>query len=325
MKSHDDCLRALRRQKTWVLAPAIAGLVAGVVLAFLWPDTYVSQAVIRVVHAPLSEKIAPPVLNAQLNDRMAQLANDVLSRASLSALIETHRLYPHDRRRLPMEDLVENIRRDIKLTPVGFLPNAMGEPRTRLSAFRVTFEYPHRIAAQRICHDLTSNFINASIRWRTEEGGAVNDMFRMDAEREHRRVAELDARLEAFRAARATSLPEHRPAHLARAGVLEGRLAGMRREASRTAAEIAIEEGRLAELERQRQRPRAASTPAVLAADPAVTAAELQFEALRRRYPRQPSRRDCSTRVAGRCSRPAVPPSGQHRASASGSLLRGPE
>ena len=285
MENLNDYLRAVRRQNTWILGPALAGIVLGVVIAFLWPDTYVSQAVIRVIHAPLSEKIAPPVLNAQLNDRMAQLANDVMSRASLSAMIETRGLYLADRRRLPMEDVVEAMRRDIKLAPVGFLPSNVGDTQARLSAFRMTFEYPDRIAAQRVCHDLTSNFISASVRWRTEEGGAVNDMFKLDAERQRGRVAELDRQIEAFRSARATLLPEHRQTHLTRAGVLEGRLSDMRRQASRAASELATEEGRLAELMREKEGGQPGTSPAVTSAtDPVVNAAELQLESLRRRY-----------------------------------------
>lgn len=280
----DDYLRAVRRQKTWIAGPTLAGLVVGVTLAFLWPDSYISQAVIRVIHAPLSAAIAPPVLNQQLNDRMAQLANDVLRRASLAALIETHHLYPAERRKLPMEDVVEDMRRDIKLVPVGFLPTSVGEQQTRLSAFRMTFEYPDRLAAQRVCADLASSFINASVRWRTEEGGAVNEMFKGDAERARERLADLDRRLDSFRAARAGALPENRATHLTRASVLEGRLTDLRRQASRAAAELALEEGRLAELERQQQTPSATRPAAAVPVSPTVAAAELHLETLRRRY-----------------------------------------
>ena len=45
----EDYIDILRRHKAWILGPVFAALVVSVVAAFLWPDTYVSTAVIRVV------------------------------------------------------------------------------------------------------------------------------------------------------------------------------------------------------------------------------------------------------------------------------------
>ena len=45
----EDAVDILRRHKSWILGPALAALVLSVVVAFLWPDTYVSVATIRVV------------------------------------------------------------------------------------------------------------------------------------------------------------------------------------------------------------------------------------------------------------------------------------
>ncbi|HEY7390696.1 MAG TPA: hypothetical protein VH640_19420 [Bryobacteraceae bacterium] len=44
----EDCIDILRRYGSWILGLTFAGLVAAVVTAFLWPDTYVSSAVMRI-------------------------------------------------------------------------------------------------------------------------------------------------------------------------------------------------------------------------------------------------------------------------------------
>ena len=44
-----DYVDILRRHWMWIAGPAFAGLVISVVTAFLWPDTYVSYAVMRIV------------------------------------------------------------------------------------------------------------------------------------------------------------------------------------------------------------------------------------------------------------------------------------
>jgi len=44
----NDYLGLLRRRKAWIIGPVFAALVISVAAAFLWPDTYVSVATIRV-------------------------------------------------------------------------------------------------------------------------------------------------------------------------------------------------------------------------------------------------------------------------------------
>src|ERR1022692_982243 len=40
----EDYIDILRRYRSWIVGPTFAGLVIAVVVAFLWPDTFVSTA-----------------------------------------------------------------------------------------------------------------------------------------------------------------------------------------------------------------------------------------------------------------------------------------
>src|SRR3984885_13836042 len=53
----EDYIDILRRHKAWVLRPVFAALGVSVVVAFLWPDTYISSAVIRVVPPQVPENL----------------------------------------------------------------------------------------------------------------------------------------------------------------------------------------------------------------------------------------------------------------------------
>ena len=44
----EDYVDVLRRHKSWILGPLFAGVVIATVVACLWPDTYISSAVVRV-------------------------------------------------------------------------------------------------------------------------------------------------------------------------------------------------------------------------------------------------------------------------------------
>ena len=45
----EDYIDIARRHKGWIFGPLFAALVVSVVGAFLWPDTYVSSATIKVI------------------------------------------------------------------------------------------------------------------------------------------------------------------------------------------------------------------------------------------------------------------------------------
>src|SRR6202051_2475894 len=83
----EDYIDMLRRYRSWLIGPMFAGLVIAVVVAFLWPDTYVSQAVMRITPQQISDRLVPTVVNMQMQQRLQQMQTDILSRGSLGDLI----------------------------------------------------------------------------------------------------------------------------------------------------------------------------------------------------------------------------------------------
>jgi len=111
----EDILDIVRRNKSWIAGPALAGLVIAVVVAFLWPDTYVSTAVIRVVPPQVPRSFVPSNVATGMSERINSMAQSILSRATLGSIIETYGLYVRQRQSLPMEDIIEDMRKDIKI------------------------------------------------------------------------------------------------------------------------------------------------------------------------------------------------------------------
>ena len=68
-----DLFEAVKRNRNWLAAPFLAVLTAGTAGAFLWPDTYVSSAVFRVMPPAISGRVVPEVFNVAMADRVASL------------------------------------------------------------------------------------------------------------------------------------------------------------------------------------------------------------------------------------------------------------
>ena len=80
----EDYIDVIRRHKAWILGPAFGALVVSVVVAFLWPDTYVSSAVIRVVPPQVPETYVPTNVNVEMTQRINTMAQTILSRGNLT-------------------------------------------------------------------------------------------------------------------------------------------------------------------------------------------------------------------------------------------------
>ena len=83
----EDYIDMFRRHRSWLLGPMFAGLVVSVVVGFFYPNTYVSSAVLRVTPQQISDWLVPTVVNMQMQQRLQQLQQEILSRGSLSELI----------------------------------------------------------------------------------------------------------------------------------------------------------------------------------------------------------------------------------------------
>src|SRR5512133_390872 len=95
----EDYIDIIRRYRSWIVGPLFAGLVISVVVAFLWPDTFVSSAVMRITPQQVPERLVPSNLNVQMGERLNQMQQEILSRGSLTELIQRPSLdlYKKDR------------------------------------------------------------------------------------------------------------------------------------------------------------------------------------------------------------------------------------
>src|SRR5512138_1810730 len=117
----EDYIDIARRHKGWIFGPTFLALVGTVVGAFLWPDTYESSATIKVNPQQIPTNFVQANVNQQLQDRISGLAQTILSRNMLQGLIQQHGLYKKELDRRPIDDVVEEMRKDIQIGTVTTL------------------------------------------------------------------------------------------------------------------------------------------------------------------------------------------------------------
>jgi uncharacterized protein involved in exopolysaccharide biosynthesis len=141
---------------------SIAGLLAGLLISSLVTPIYISSAELEIAVPPQAWTGVPrPRDNRNLTEHLLELEQEVLSRTSLSAIIQDARLdlYREERSRKPLEGVIEEMRkREIRIH-LGRPPGKGAGP----VAFNIAFAYPDRMKAQQTVQALVVAFVEANL------------------------------------------------------------------------------------------------------------------------------------------------------------------
>lgn len=224
----------LRRYRAWLIGPMFAGLVISVVVAFMWPDTYISSAVMRITPPTISDRLVPGVVNMQMQQRLEQMRQQILSRGSLSDLITRPSLdlYRKERAKLPLEDVIQQMRTKAIRIQMADVPTANGQGRVA-SAFTISFSYTDRFKAQAVVRELVSKFMeenNAVLRQQTDTtSNFINENLKSAKER----LDGLESQIAEFKARNMGRLPEQFQSNVAQLQSLQMQLGNTNEALSR--------------------------------------------------------------------------------------------
>lgn len=247
----EDYIDIIRRHASWILGPLFAGVVISCVVAFLLPNTYVSKAVLRISPAQISEILVTTVVTQQMNERISQMQQEILSRTSLSELIQrpTLNLYRRERDSEPLEDVIEKMRyRDVHVSIFGLA----GQGNRPASAFQIEFAYPDRFKAQAVVQALISRFTESMSNVTNNAGKVTSDFMKEEISQAKSELDRLDTELTNFRIQNAGHLPEELQVNMQALNGLQQQLVAINDYMSRISEEKLTLETNLQILKSQR-------------------------------------------------------------------------
>ena len=200
----EDYIDLVRRHKGWIFGPFLFTLVASVVGVYLYPDSYVSQAVVKIVPQQVPQNMVQSAINQQMSDRINSMAQTILSRTVLTTIINSFGLYQRERSRMPIEDVIEAMKKNILIQPVAS-PTGTAD---RIPAFGVSFSYENRLMAQRVVQDLVSRFIDENIRNRSNATFQTTQFIKDQLDDAKKELNAAEDNLAAFRMQNNGKLPD---------------------------------------------------------------------------------------------------------------------
>ncbi len=195
-------------QRKWLLIiPAILALIAAVATAFLLPVKYQSRAVLLVEASLLpqdnnQEQKGPNVVD----QRMARIRQQVLSRPQLIELIQRNGLYQTELRNSSLSEVIKTMREAIVIDPVTAEIQASGGDRRSTIAFSMSFDYSDPIKAQAVAQALTEQVLQLDAT--TNSAQATNTVqFLTDQQSELQgQISQLDQNIADIKARNGLSL-----------------------------------------------------------------------------------------------------------------------
>ncbi len=206
-----DVKRVLR--KHWWILPACAlgcGTLS-ILVATQLPKLYTSQTLVLVAKPTVPEEYVKPVVTEDLSQRLASMKEQILSRTRLEPIIEKFNLYANDRPKLPMEDLIERLRKAIVISALEAMP---GTQERNLPGFSVNVSFSDPQLAQQICTEITSMFMEQNARSLEQQASRTTSFIGQQLEEAKTKLDEQDAKLAQFKRQYIGLLPEQEQRNL---------------------------------------------------------------------------------------------------------------
>lgn len=149
-------------QRKWlILVPWVIASVAGAALAFLLPPIYRSSATLLVESQELPSTLVSSPINTIIDQRIAKIREQVLSRGDLIEMIEQNGLYEEERRSKPLSTVVKKMQDATALQAVSgdIGEGASSQGGTSTIAFTMSFDYRDPGKAQTVMQNIVSRFL----------------------------------------------------------------------------------------------------------------------------------------------------------------------
>jgi uncharacterized protein involved in exopolysaccharide biosynthesis len=251
----------LWQRRYYVIGCFLALLLAGIVVAFAMPRTYRSSATLLVQSQDLPTSIVDAPTNGAVEQRIARIREQVLSRGDLIQLIEQNDLYTSERRREPLSKIIEKMRH---ATNVGALSSDIGQQsgtQNNTIAIAMSFDYPDPGKAQAVLQSFVSKFLSMSSEDVEDQASLTVRFLQDQANKLQAQISDLEGQLTALKARNGAALANSGAPPLIDTGSFSAQITSLQNENR--------------QLLLQSRRPR--TNNALAAAEAALAAAQSQF------------------------------------------------
>ena len=164
-------LEIARRRRVLALLPFLFVLTAAASLAVFLPSVWTAKTLVLVNRQQIPERLVAPTVQTDIEARLLTLSQDVLTPDRLLKIAQDYGLYRNLRHTQPAEEVVEQMRRDIRLELVEDKERRPREQRSAL--FNIAYRAPDPQVAVGVTNTLASLYIQENGRLREKQAAGT--------------------------------------------------------------------------------------------------------------------------------------------------------
>ena len=234
-----DFASILKRRALYLLIPTVVFAVAAVGISYMIAPRYVSQTLVLIEQQKISDDYVKPVLTSDMDDRLAAMKEQILSRARIQPIVERFNLFPGQK----MDSRLDETRLSIDIKPIhSQISRSNGLP-----GFFISFQAGDPRTAQQVCSEITSLFVGEDLRARDQSAQGTSDFLQSQLTEAKANLDAQDQKLAEFQRKYIGRLPGQQAPNMDMLTSLNTQLQANTQQLSRMEQDRAYEESLLSQ------------------------------------------------------------------------------
>ncbi len=201
-------IRIIKRRKHWLIWPFLCVAASTSFISILLPKSYKSTATILIQNQQIPSTMVPSTVTTFAEERIQTMTQEVTSRSKILNLVTKHNLLPEKREKLATEDLVEIVRKRIKIEPINAEINTASRGKNLAIAFSLSYEDEDPRKAQAVTNEISSYYMEKNLESRAKVARGTTGFLEDQLKQEKAKIDDLEARRAEYRTAHLEELPE---------------------------------------------------------------------------------------------------------------------
>ena len=201
--------QVVKRRRWWILASFGFVSMGAVLLSYVLPTQYRSEATIVVEQQQVPERYVTPTTTTDLIQALQPMTQKILSRARLLAIIDDLGLYTAEKKRLGPDEIVELMRKNVSIEPLVADPE-----RRKANAFKISYVGSGARTTQEVVSRLTSLFIEGNLKTREQQAAGTTSFLEDQLAAARTSLEQQEQRLRDFKMEHLGELPQEQQGNL---------------------------------------------------------------------------------------------------------------
>ena len=205
-----DLIEVVRRRGRAMGITFAVAFLATCLLALGLPPTFRSTGTILIEQQEIPTDLVRSTVTSYADERVQIISQRVMTTQNLLNIIRRYDLYHDLQKRESRENIIDRMRDDIQFRMVSadVVDPRTGVPRRATIAFTVSYDNPSPDLAVKVANEITSLYLNENLSSRNRLAEDASSFLTTEGDRLSAQIAELEAKLAAFKEKNISQLPE---------------------------------------------------------------------------------------------------------------------